>query len=285
MTALSHHRSQQQKDPQSRISLHRCLRDHAHSGPGDFTGHCIAFVLPQKFFPLRYFAKTSISATSPQQQGLHCRQGWLDPKQAGTCFAQSEPITDPWSAPWRDVHGLQCHLPPHALSPHSESKCKPHPVSKWGVSLQCKLRRVFDCPEGWRECRKAQVRLRGRSGRSADPQDLRRAPCPHGHTLHGPAALTAVDVRSPGAGALAFQNLPWWDGDLSPRQGGRGPCATLHDSRAPARGQSPPCRARRAPDADSTSAPGPAQPSPGRTSRGRRCSERGLRDATDYCVQ
>ena len=90
MTVMSHHRSPQQKDSQSRMSPHRYPRDHAHLGPRDFTGHCMAFVLPQKNFLLPYLINISISPTSPQQQGLQNRQGWLDSKYVGTCFAQLE---------------------------------------------------------------------------------------------------------------------------------------------------------------------------------------------------
>ena len=90
MTVMSHHGSPQQKDSQSRMSPHRYPRDHAHLGPRDFTGHCMAFVLPQKNFLLPYLINISISPTSPQQQGLQNRQGWLDSKYVGTCFAQLE---------------------------------------------------------------------------------------------------------------------------------------------------------------------------------------------------
>lgn len=121
MTALSHHGSPQQKDFQSRMSPHRYPRDHAHLHPRDFTGHCMAFVLPQKNFPLPYLIKISISPTSPQQQGLQSRQGWLDSKYVGTCFAQLEPITNPRSSP---VQGCACfrYTSYPMCFPHSESK-------------------------------------------------------------------------------------------------------------------------------------------------------------------
>lgn len=122
MIALSHHGSPQQKDFQSRMSPHRYPRDHAHLHPRDFTGHCMAFVLPQKNFPLPYLIKISISPTSSQQQGLQSRQGWLDSKYVGTCFAQLEPITNPRSSPVQGCAWLPVHLLSHVCSPHSESK-------------------------------------------------------------------------------------------------------------------------------------------------------------------